>query len=174
MLNVWWEKDDLTATYFTLNVTWVVILINPTKYKATAQFSTLSHIVQQDYATSGTPITIQDYVDTYKTNLLIGTGSFTQTNPSNSFIDFSTTTNTITYTTNTLTLQHHPILIQQIDYACPSSAPYKYKNDPKCYPCTIGTEIFMNNVTFTEYNSDIVNDRCKLIHRSSTGYSFRL
>ena len=65
MLNVWVERDDSGANFFTLSVTLVVMLINPTLYKKTAQFSALTHISQQSLATSGTPVTIQDYTSTY-------------------------------------------------------------------------------------------------------------
>ena len=65
LLNVWVERDDVGANFFTLSVTLVVMLINPTLYKKTAQFSSLTHTIQQSFATSGIPVTIQDYSQTY-------------------------------------------------------------------------------------------------------------
>jgi hypothetical protein len=139
MLNVWFEKDDPSSNFFNLSVTWVVILINPSLYMKTAQFSTLNHNVQQDITTSNIPIVIQNYNQTYEKNLLIGSGGFMKITPYSSSIDFTLSTSSITFITNSLTSQHFYLLMQLTDKACPSANPYKYKNDLLCYPCTIGT-----------------------------------
>ena len=47
--------------------------------------------------------------------------------------------NGIKFKTNNLGLQHDYFLMQLKDYSCPMNNLFKYKGDPMCYPCTLGT-----------------------------------
>jgi hypothetical protein len=138
-VNVWIEKEDPTALFVAQSAKLVVIVTNPTLHRTTAQFSTLNIIVQQDFATSGVPVIIQDYSEVYKSNLLLGIESLTQTNPQSSVIDFVLGTNSAIYTTNNLDSRQKFLIMQFADYTCPVDFPYKFKNDTLCYKCTFGT-----------------------------------